>query len=42
MKREYIEGKEAIERFESAMKTLFKAPKPAKYKPKKRAKKGKD
>jgi hypothetical protein len=42
VKREYIEGKEATERFEKAMKTLFRAPKPPKHKPKKRAKKGKD
>jgi hypothetical protein len=41
VKREYIEGKEATERFENAMKALFRASKPAKHKPKKR-KKGKD
>ena len=42
MKREYIEGQEATERFEKAMKGLFRAPKPPKHKPKKRVKKGKD
>jgi hypothetical protein len=42
MKREYIEGKEAKETFDKAMKALFRAPKPAKHKPKKRTKKGKD
>jgi hypothetical protein len=42
MKKEYIEGKEATEGFEKAMKTLFHAPKPSKHKPKKRVKKGKD
>ena len=42
MKREYIEGKEATERFEGAMKALFRAPKPPKHVPKKRKKKGKD
>lgn len=41
MKREYIEGKDAIERFENAMKGIFKAAKPSKHKPKKRKKKGK-
>ena len=30
MKRDYIEGKEAIESFENAMKDIFKAPKPSK------------
>jgi len=42
LKKEYIEGKEAIERFENAMKDIFRAPKPPKHKPKKRIKKGKD
>lgn len=42
MKKEYTEGKEAIERFERAMKDIFKAPKPPKHKPKKRPKRGKD
>jgi hypothetical protein len=41
MKKQFIEGKEATERFENAMKKLFRAPKPPKHKPKKR-KKGKD
>ena len=38
----YEEGKQARERFEGAMKLLFKAPKPPKHEPKKREKKGKD
>jgi len=38
MKKDYLEGKEATERFENAMKKLFRAPK---HVPKKR-KKGKD
>jgi hypothetical protein len=42
MKREYIEGEEATERFEKAMKQLFRASKPPKHAPKKRKKKGKD
>jgi hypothetical protein len=42
LKKDYIEGKEAFERFENAMKGIFKAPKPPKHKPKKRPKKGKD
>jgi hypothetical protein len=41
MKKEYIEGKKATERFEKTMTTLFHAPKPSKHKPNKR-KKGKD
>jgi hypothetical protein len=41
VKREYIEGKGATERFEKAMTKLFRAPKHPKHKPKKR-KKGKD
>lgn len=41
MKKEYIEGKEATERFENATRTLFRAPKLPKHKPKKR-KKGKN
>jgi hypothetical protein len=41
MKKEFIEGKEATERFNEAMKTMFRASKPPKHKPKKR-KKGKD
>jgi len=41
MKKQFIEGKEATERFEGVMGTLFRAPKPPKHKPKKR-KKGKD
>ena len=41
MKREYIEGKQAKERFEKIMAALFRAPKPPKHKPKKRDK-GKD
>jgi hypothetical protein len=41
MKKAYIEGKEATKRFEGAMKTLFRASKPPKHKPRKR-KKGKD
>jgi hypothetical protein len=41
MRKEYIEGKEATERFEKAMQGLFRAPKPKKHKPKKR-KKGKN
>jgi len=42
LKREYIEGKKATERFEKAMKGLFSVPKPPKHAPKKRKKKGKD
>jgi hypothetical protein len=42
MEKKFIEGKEAEERFNSAMKVLFRAPKPPKHKPKKREKKGKD
>jgi hypothetical protein len=42
MKKKYIEGKEATERFEQAMTTIFHAPKPPKHKPKKRSQKGKD
>jgi len=41
MKSEYMQGKEAKERFENAMRGLFCAHKPPKHKPKKR-KKGKD
>jgi hypothetical protein len=42
VKREYIEGKEATERFEKAMQDIFRTPKPPKRRPKKRKKKGKD
>jgi hypothetical protein len=38
---EYIEGKQAKERFEKAMTALFRAPKSPKHKPKERDK-GKD
>jgi hypothetical protein len=41
VKREYIEGKHAKERFEKVMTTLFRAPKSPKHKPEER-KKGKD
>jgi hypothetical protein len=41
MKRQYIEGNEATEKFEAVMKKSFKAPKQPKHVPKKR-KKGKD
>jgi hypothetical protein len=41
VKREYIEGKQAKERFEKAMTALFRAPKSPKHEPKKREK-GKD
>jgi hypothetical protein len=41
MKKEFIEGKEAMDRFSEAMKTMFRTSKPPKHKPKKR-KKGKD
>ena len=37
MKREYIEAEKVTERFEKAMSKLFRALKPAKYKPKKAA-----
>jgi hypothetical protein len=42
MTKKYVEGKEATERFEKALRTIFKAPKPPKHIPKKREKKGKD
>jgi hypothetical protein len=41
MGKEYIEGKEARERFDKAMTALFRAPKPPKHAPKKRKEKGK-
>jgi hypothetical protein len=42
MKSELTEGPKAQQKFEQAMSTLFKAPKPPKHKPKKRKNKGKD
>jgi hypothetical protein len=42
MKPECIEGEEATEGFEKAMKQLFRAPKPPKHAAKKGKKKGKD
>jgi hypothetical protein len=41
MKKQFNEGRKAQNKFEEAMRALFKAPKPPKHKPTKR-KKGKD